>query len=163
MGSYHFSFEEERQKAQKRPQGKLPEFIFIDEGEEKQELPHRKSSFPYEEISRLKGVKYPFFLRMFSLFASILALLWAWGALLCTLGLGAVALITVGQWKEVNELIPIYWKVLKRAMVFFIGCLVGVFSPTLGFGFVLLYFMLRGETMNRNSMFEKIISRSLHQ
>ena len=76
--------------------------------------------------------------------------MFAMGALL--LGLGAVvaaflATLLFFQSEKVNGLVKSLWGLYRKALVYSLGTFAATFSPSFGFGIIVLYYMLRGESM----------------
>lgn len=114
---------------------KLPEFIIIEE--EDQEY--------YEDptFSKFKPKtpeKTTWKVRVFCFLASIVAFFWTLGAIILTLCIGFIHLITFCKLPLFQTLTKLYWSWTKGGAVVTLGLIVAVFNVTLGLMIIVFYF-----------------------
>lgn len=140
-------FEHER-----RPPPKRPEFIVIDDkGERLEEGKPGFAAFEiYEESLKTPTNKFPVLIHIIFVLALLCALGWIIGTVVCTIIFSLLACITFFQVKQLNTYALKAWDFFKIALVGFISALIGLFSPSLGFGLFLLFFTLRPQDQGEN-------------
>ena len=136
---------------------KLPEFIVIEE--EQQEKFSGDSAFE-EKFKKMSTIRVPLRLRLFCLSMGILAVFVSVGALICYCTLTLLCVLTFYRVNTLNALANKFWRQLKRSSVFALGLILSVFSPYLGFGLVLMYFMLHHEILGQ-SPFARMMRQNL--
>lgn len=130
----------------------MPDYIYIEE-EHRQSSRTEKGDY-FQTIETLSKKQFSVGLRVLTAFMSIGAL--AIGLVLAVVCLvsGALAALLFFQSEAFNANFRRHWKWFRRACAFLLGLSVATFSPTFGFGILILYFMLQGEKFDN-----RIISR----
>lgn len=129
-----------------------PEFIILqsDEGEDDLGAFATAHSEYYDSLKKLNKVQFSVPLRLVIalaffvlLFLSVLALFF------CSISL-ILSTVTLFMIKEMNANLYKSWKNVKKVLVFTVGLFLAIFSPALGLGLIVLYFMLLGEQLNKS-------------
>lgn len=156
MVVYKFPTESNEEKSEpKGEKAKIPDYIYVDESPE--ENPWGDKEEYYQTIHKLTGQTYSWGLRVFCAFAAIVAWLYVLLMLLLSGITGAIAAVALFSSPAINAKFYRFLKLLCRGSAVFLGTFVAIFSPTFGFGILILYFMLQGEKMD-----ERILSRFVH-
>jgi ABC-type multidrug transport system fused ATPase/permease subunit len=129
-----------------------PEFIIL-EDDERQETRHSTESSLHQEyielLKKLNQRKYSWSVRLMTFFGffflGILTLVLAFFAAISIL----IALISLFRSSEANEYMHKAVRQVKKFLVMTAGMFIGIFSPSLGLGLILLYFLMQGETLNK--------------
>lgn len=132
-----------------------PEVIILDQ-EGKQSNKNNEEKGEYIRVLQELGKKhYPFSMRLLAFVttffiagATLLALFFA---LLGTL----IAGLVLFQNPKVNESMLKSWKNVKKLLTITLGVAISIFSPSLGLGLIMLYFMIQGERINK-TIFTKV-------
>lgn len=130
---------------------KLPDFIYVDNGDHYENFQGgawRERKEYLESIQKLGKGKYPFSLRILTFFASLATFFTSCIALILCLPAFIIAALLLFQVKKVNAVLKKYWKLFKRTLVISFGLIISSFSPSIGFGIILLYFLILGEKIN---------------
>jgi hypothetical protein len=128
-----------------------PEFVILDKGEPESEdvLSQATQNQYFQALKMLQKIK-PFSgLRLIILFSILLvsvAVLIVTFFFLLNVIISALALF---QNANLNKYLSLSWKNVKKVFAFWAGVVVGLFSPSLGLGLVILYFMQEGEPLNK--------------
>ena len=120
------------------------------------EKSHETMEEPYiESFQKLENLKFPLMLRVLSLIGSLFVF---FISLFVLVGVGIslfFALITFFSNVEVNNSLKKTLYGFKKITAIWFGLFIASISPPLGFGLILLYFMLHKEKMN-NAFFSRI-------
>ncbi len=146
-------------RAGDEPPKHQPEFIYIDERQERAKRAEslQKASGAYiEKLQLIDNRKIPFIFRFLSLlwsfaFAAGAALLFV----LCVV-LFPIAILLFFRWERLNAFIKRQWTLMGKLLVFSIGTLIATVNPPYGFGIIVLYFVLRGEDIENNALMRLI-------
>lgn len=133
-----------------QPQYKRPEFILIDDREEKSRYsyfnPHspEPQSFSHTEeqerdYSRLRGA---ISLRILFFLGIILCVIVGFGILIGSVVVTFLAACSLFKNPSLNQGVRHFWKIYMHAVMTGLGCALGVISPTLGLSSIILYFSL---------------------
>ncbi len=137
-----------------------PEIIYVDEAyEEKRSFGGRQEQRYWSTIEGLGQADFPIGLRIIALIvAGFMGFL---AAFMCgiTIVWFVASLLAMRQSPRFNELAKNSWATTRKFFLIAFGSLVAVFSPALGIGMILLYFMIIGEKMNE-AMFTRFSSYS---
>lgn len=145
---------------------KKPEFIFVGEQEEHQDVEY--SEFVereriFQQFKKLDKASYPFFLRILTLVGSVLMFVVAIIPLAMTLVYLAFCIVSFFQVKSLTGLLKRVWSNFQKVIVMGIGFLIATFMPPLGFGFILLYVMLQGEELKGDRMAAFVMTRLMKE
>lgn len=128
-----------------------PDIIFVDktkqtheEGEGQREETFSQEQY-YQSFQKLEEMRYPTALRVLTFFAAAGLVLAAGLLAVLSAFFFVLSAVTLFQVERLNQLAKIAWSGLQKVAAFFLGFFVATFSPALGFGIIILYFMLRGE------------------
>jgi hypothetical protein len=137
-----------------------PEFIILDAEDEDRESFVKKSQAEYfETFQMLKTLRHTWSLRLISavLFWFSLFVLVVFFFVFAVNVLFSV--VTLFQNKKLDSGTLAAWAQFKKACVFSVGLLLAVFSPSLGFGLIVLYYLLREEKLSNKPWFMLLKSR----
>lgn len=128
---------------------KMPEFIVVEDATQQQEYFRPKGpEMSFQAFRNLEAGKYPLMLRVLFLGLSVIFgfLAFLFGVLLLvSLFLSAITLFQFQGSIDYNRQL---WKRIKKVLVLALGFFVATFSPPLGLGIIMLYFMMLGEEIN---------------
>lgn len=136
-----------------------PEFIYIDERKERErreEVLSDKRSNYFTKLQEIDNIKYPFYMRIFTVIWSVLFALGAIAALVAFMGVFLCAALCLFRWQRCNSVLAKLSDNFYKLLVFSLGTFIGTVSPPFGFGIIVLYFMLRGEDVE-NSIFMRFL------
>ena len=136
-----------------------PEYIILDREEKARQegfYESYKEGEYIEVLNKLGQKKYSWLIRLFifmsALFVSIACFFVFFLALVHTV----LALLTVFLNKEINASLYRSWCNVRKSFVMLLGLLIGVFSPPLGLGLVILDLMLHKENLRKNFLFTRV-------
>lgn len=140
-----------------------PEIIYVDatEDEEVGRKGYEQKRY-WSAIGDLKNAKFPIGLRILGLIVGVLMSVVAGIMMVATLFWLAISLLALRQSPTFNKQVSVVWKAACKTTMIAFGGLLSVFSPPLGIGLVILYFMMRGEEMNE-MIFNRFSSYNHHQ
>jgi hypothetical protein len=146
---------EERKREERKREVHEPEVIILDQ-EGKKSNKNKEEKEEYISVLQELGKKhYPFTMRLLAFvttfFVAGATLLALFFALLGTL----IAALVLFQNPKVNDSMLKSWKNVKKLLTITLGVAISIFSPSLGLGLIMLYFMLQGEHMNK-TIFTKV-------
>lgn len=130
-----------------------PEYVILDkeEDESRKEQQYGKEQADYlATLHKIGQMKFGVGLRLLCLVAAFFTALAT--AFIAALALVAVAMgaITLFLSKDVNTQVLKALSNVRKLFVITFGLLVAVFSPALGLGLIVLYFMLKGESLQQD-------------
>jgi hypothetical protein len=139
---------------------KRPEFIIIDDTTEYLHGPRFKSKEKqgvqaYQAFLEGKSWTFFLFLRIFSLFAALLCFMWMAGSFGLLVFFMALHTLLLFQSQTLNSLCIRFWEVLKLTTISMGGLVLSIFSPSLGFGLLILYFSMRNSEIG-NELLKKM-------
>jgi|688.fasta_scaffold01000_9 hypothetical protein len=152
------SFKEPFEEKEKRKIHQ-PEFIILTSDEEEGERGPKRESLQGEYVEILKtlgGKKFSWSIRLLTFLAAIGAAVGLIFVFFMTLVSTLLAGLTLFMNKEINAKVINSWKNVRKILVILVGLTIGIFSPTLGFGLIILYLMLHGESLKKNLFFSRI-------
>lgn len=163
MVIYRFpSNEGDKDAKDKQFQGKLPDFIYIDDDKSNGSKSKSQSDAEYfEALKKLNSGSYPAFLRVITFIGAFILTIWSVGLLIGFLFLSLLSILTFFQWKDLNQSLPKFWKVLCRMSAFALSLAVATFSPGFGFGITAVYLLMQGENPESGFM-GRILSKRIH-
>ncbi|CDZ80687.1 hypothetical protein BN1013_01205 [Candidatus Rubidus massiliensis] len=133
---------------------KQPDYIYID-GEE---IPFqdKQDNDSYTHVEGLYKRKFSIFIRMISVVGAFISFL-----SFCIIGilvaiLTGFCVITLFRSSQLKEAFYKYWTIFCKTVVLTLGFSTAVFSPSLGYSFLLLYFTMKGDKDNE-SLLRKIL------
>lgn len=141
-------------------QRKYPEFIILDDGQTKYEMPPRGSKFPQYEDPPVKEPSWK--IRLLFFFVACTALLWTVGAALLTAVLGLLSLLTFLQVPFLKKLTLVYWSWVRGGTIVTLGCTVSLFNFSLGLIIMLYYFSQVKESWQK-SMFDRFVTPHMQE
>lgn len=135
-----------------------PEYVILDAVEEDQEKQEKFSSQgEYLEVfNKLSHRKFSWGIRLLSFIVAVFASLVLIFIFLLALVSTALGILTLYLNKEVNETILRCWRNVRKLAVILMGLLIGVFSPSLGFGLIILYLMMHGESLRKTFFYNRM-------
>jgi len=148
------------EEPEKDKEYKLPEFVFVDETEEKRERYSRfeGSEEYFEPFERLERASYPFVLRLFT-FAIAAGLIAGGIIVVCGLAFSlGIAAICFFQVEPFNVVATRLWNALRKIAVISMGLFTATISPAFGFSMIMVYFLLRGEAES-NALLNRILQQ----
>jgi hypothetical protein len=128
-----------------------PEFILLDKErpDVEDEFAKQKNNQYFQALKMLQKIRPSLGLRLIILvsfvFLSIAVLVVSFFFLLNMV----ISMFALFQNANLNKNTSLSWKNLKKVFTFWIGVLIGFFSPSLGLGFIILYLMQEGEPLNK--------------
>lgn len=131
-----------------------PEVIVIDNLENYED----PSKFNFEDLKRISKSKNFHSIRILCFIAMICCSLFALGVIAYMGFLLLLAAICLFQNPSINQLFYSFSKLFINSLVFSIGFALAILSPTLGIGFLILYFSLKGEKKDRD-LLKKTLNR----
>lgn len=133
---------------------KRPDLIIIDQPQEKKE---ENSTQP--NSSDQIGEQSPISLRFLCVLGLIFCLVFGIGMLLWSMVLIVLAVFSLFRNTSLNQSLRTFGKICVSTIVAGLCFTLGILSPTLGLGLLVLYFSLTGEMID-NSLLRKILRRS---
>lgn len=133
---------------QPQEEAKKPDFIITDDEQEYAYGSHGHAGSARqqeEELLKLKR-KNPVALRLLCLLGLFFCLIFVVIVALWLAFMGALAALFLFRNENINRSIFRFLKLIQNSLVITFGLLVALFSPVLGFGLLILYFSLKGET-----------------
>lgn len=158
MAIYRFPPESEddhssEKSEDKQFEGKLPDFIYIDEHPQEEKWSHEKFYGKSTSFSKsLQGRHYPYFLRAITLIVGLALTTWVFLLFVALLAISLMALLTLLQFHDFNRLILHLWRWICRMSAFALALLVATLSPAFGFGIAAVYLTQHGESMESGMM-----------
>lgn len=137
---------------------KRPDFIVIDDrqeypygDQEKQFDPHADSRMASRSLQNT-----PFSFRFLCLLGVIFCFVFGSGLLISACLLTCIALLSLLQNKELNRVVKSLWKLAANTAVAAIGFMLGIISPTLGVGLLIVYFSLSTNHMTGKRLIKNL-------
>lgn len=128
-----------------------PEFIYLDEHSEQYWEGETQGHAEYfESLNQLGKAHYPFTLRLFTFAASLVLGVCAIALLAASIVSFALSGLFLRTNEGLNATCRRYFGVFQKLVVFSLGTLIATFSPPLGLGMIVLFFMIRGEQIESN-------------
>jgi uncharacterized membrane protein len=163
----NFSDKGYSEKQEEKSHFKRPEFIIIDDRQGKIHYTHfgtdssQKSndSIRTEQEELASSKKAPVSLRFLCFLGFIFCLLFGLGILIWSIALTFLAALSLFRNHHLNQGVRSFWKLYTHTVIAGLGFVFGIISPTLGLGWILLYFSLTGEVIDHH-LLRKIIQRS---
>jgi hypothetical protein len=154
-----------------KPHFKRPKFILIDdrEGQESQYIPFDSASSQepdnssqHEKEELKSSSKSPVSLRFLCVLGLIFCLVFGLGIFLWSIALSFLAAISLFKNQNLNQGVRSFWKLYMHTVIAGFGFALGILSPTIGLGLIVLYFSVTGEVIENNFL-HKIIKRSFNK
>lgn len=139
---------------------KKPEFIIIDETKDYVYGSSRGWAGPEEEELLTKKVKNPFSLRLLCVVGLVITLVFAGGLISYLALLSLFATLCLFRNKSINLALANIWRFFTYALVVAVSLVLAIFSPTLGFTLLVLYFTMKGQGNDRDVL-RKILRKFL--
>lgn len=95
----------------------------------------------FDAIGSVASLQVSWRIRIVFVLLSILSLLWLGGAIIGWAFSSLLYLLTMYKVDAFDTWMWRFWKGMHRAPIFAIGMLVAAFKPSLGMGFIILYFI----------------------
>jgi ABC-type Fe3+ transport system permease subunit len=138
---------------------KRPDLIILDDEQEKQGNQDKGASF--EEQQAQSAPQSSISLRFFCVLGLIFCLVFGLGIFLWALILTFLTLVTFLQNHQLNRSVKTFWRLCLNTLIAGLGFTIGIISPTIGLGLLVLYFSLTGEVVD-NHLLRKILRRSFN-
>lgn len=132
-----------------------PPFVIIDDRQQTEE------SLESSSEAAAETPKSPFSMRFLCFLGLIFCLIFGTGMFLMSLVSTLIATISLFRNKELNQTVKQFWKLSTHTLIAGLGFVLGIISPTLGLGLIVLYFSVTGEVVD-NSLLHSIIKRSFN-
>lgn len=137
---------------EKNEEFKKPEFIYIEEPFEEKVNAGFEEQRLFMAMHDMQNVQFPIGLRVFAFFGAIFCGLITVILAIISLAWFLVALCCLFQ---IERMCSPFWSsyaLFKKGLVLTLGFMIGLFSPQLGIGFVVMYFLMHGEKINQSIM-----------
>lgn len=128
---------------------KRPEFIILDDTQEFIRGGHQQYRIPEEELLTQEPSRSPLAIRILCLVGLFFSVLVAAGLLVGAIVSVLVATVCLFMNHTANDRVVRFWTLFRHAVVIIVGLLIALFSPTLGFGLLILYFSMKGTSRDR--------------
>lgn len=162
-GEGPFSHGDHAEKTGSKPQYIQPNYIIIDDRKESRQHGgdpfDRRQSIHFGETGEKNSPQASTSLRFLCVLGLVFCLVFGFGILLWSIVLTLFALLTFFQNHQLNQSVRTFWKLYLNTMIAGFGFALGVLSPPLGLGLLVLYFSLTGESFD-SQLLRKIIRRS---
>ena len=112
-----------------------PEFIYLDPM-------HQRRKEALESFSKIESVKIPKKFRFLCLGFGFLSFFWVLGCLILSIFTFIGSLLTLRKVPVLNKISQERFGRLKNSLAFCLGLNVAIFSPYLGLGIIIMYFMI---------------------
>jgi hypothetical protein len=158
-------------REENRPQFKRPKFILIDDrqGQQSQDFPFDSAptqepddSSQNEKEELKSSAKSPVSLRFLCVLGLVFCLVFGLGIFLWSIALSFLAAVSLFQNQNLNHGVRSFWKLYMHTVIAGLGFALGILSPTIGLGLIVLYFSVTGEVIENNFL-HKIIKRSFNK
>jgi hypothetical protein len=126
---------------------KKPDFIILEDT--KDYIYGSQTVTEDEELWQMQRKKYPIWLRALCFLGVFGSLFFASAVLSYLLFLFLGAALYLFQSKEANQSFYKFWRLFNNTVAVTTSLLIGIFSPTLGIGMLIIYFSVRGEDKDR--------------
>lgn len=143
------------EETSKNEKVKRPEFIIIDNTSDYLNAEEVKED---EQVLSREAGGNPIAIRILCILGIFAALIFGMGMIIGFIVRLGWAAIHLFQNTILNQTAARFWKLIKHTIVVIISLLIALFSPTLGFGFMMLYFSMRG-----NSKDKELLKRTLNK
>lgn len=134
-------------REEEKPQIHRPEYVVL-EKEEPEKGDGEQNQY-FQALSMLQTIKPSYGLRVVILLCLVLVSIAACVVVFFFLIHLLVAAVVLFQNKKVNSYLYQSWKNVKKLFVFVAGIALGFFSPSLGMGYIILYFMQEKIPLNK--------------
>lgn len=138
---------------------KRPEFIIIDPRQGKNQSTSTDSDQSQKEEPQ--SSKSPISLRFLCVLGLIFCLIFGLGILIWSIALTFLAALSLFRNQNLNQGVRSFWKLYTNTVITGLGFALGIISPTIGLGLIVLYFSVTGEIIE-NSILHKVIKRSFN-
>src|SRR5262249_34979044 len=118
-----------------------------DVSSQQEQVGHQKVYF--EALQRLEKKRYSLSFRVLLFLLSIFVVCAALAMVIATLFSGALTVLTFMRNSEILASFKKSWRSCKKLFAVATGLLIGVFSPPLGFGMVIMYLLFHGESIEQ--------------
>lgn len=125
-----------------------PEFVLLDKEQPKEN--ERGGNEYFQALNMLQGIKPSLGLQLVILFAVFLIFLATVISIFFFLINVLISLLVLFSNDNVNKYVLQSWKNVKKLCVFLVGTIIGLFSPSLGIGLIVLYLMKEKEPLNKS-------------
>lgn len=128
-----------------------PEYVILDKEEEQPQQQYAKEQADYlTTLHKIGQLRFGLGLRILCLLAAGIAAIAT--AIIAVLALIVVAMgaITLFLSKDINAQVLKALRNVRKLLVITFGLFLAVFSPALGLGMIVLYFMLKGESLQQD-------------
>ncbi len=132
---------------------KRPDLIIIDQPRQQQD------SSSHTQASEQTGEKNPLSLRFLCVLGLIFCLVFGTGMFLWTMVLTLLTTVSLFRNPSLNQSVRAFWGICMSTAVAGLCFTLGILSPTLGLGLLVLYFSITGELID-NSLLRNILRRS---
>ena len=141
---------------------KRPEFIIIDPRQGKNSDSSQKPNNPFQsQKEEPQSSKSPISLRFLCVLGLIFCLIFGLGILIWSIALTFLAALSLFRNQNLNQGVRSFWKLYTNTVITGLGFALGIISPTIGLGLIVLYFSVTGEIIE-NSILHKVIKRSFN-
>lgn len=151
----------EERDAEEKPKIHQPEFVILeaDEGPNPESRERQETSTEYiETLQKIGQMSFGWPIRVMCLSGAVIAAI----AALLVLALAFISFVLAGlvlfMNKDVNAQMFKVFGSVRKMFVITVGLLIGVFSPPLGLGMIVLYFMLHGERLQQG-VFSRVFTK----
>ena len=150
-------------KSSEQPPRKKPEFIIIDDRHPQHGGPHPedypKGDHPFTKEEKEIPAQNSASLRIWCLMGFVFCMVFSAGMLIWLLIFGFLAAVILFQSKRLNQMVVTFWNLYTNSSVALLGFGIGIISPSLGLGLLLLYFSIQQQKMDPE-FFKQILKRT---
>jgi len=145
-----------------KPTGHRPEFVSL---EDKQGFKGTEETFQrhqyFESLLKMKSAHYPLPIRAMIFVSALLYAGFSLIAGLITFVFFLFTTVTLFQISSLKRNLISYWEWSKKGFVISLGFFIAAFNPPYGFGMILLYFVLYGQTASADEAFIRMVIRKI--
>lgn len=128
-----------------------PEYIILDKEEEEPKHQYAKEQADYlATLHKIGQMRFGVGLRILCLLGGVVAAIATTIVAALSLIVVAMGAITLFLSKDINEQVLKALRNVRKLIVITFGLLLAVLSPALGLGMIILYFMLKGESIQQD-------------
>ncbi|MBA3721776.1 MAG: hypothetical protein H0W88_05185 [Parachlamydiaceae bacterium] len=102
-----------------------------------------------DELWHMQKKHYPMWIRFFCLFSLFISLIFLAIVSLYVVVILFFVVLTFFQNEEIIEKIKSGWLLFKNCLVVTLALTIGLFSPTLGIGLIIVYFSMKGDEKDK--------------
>lgn len=136
-----------------------PDLIIVDNQQEKQGNQGHGASFEEQQAQAVPQSSIS--LRFFCILGLIFCVVFGLGIFFWALILTFLTLVTFLQNHQLNRSVRTFWTLCLNTLIAGLGFVIGIISPTIGLGLLILYFSWTGEVVD-NHLLRKILRRSFN-